>query len=152
MEQETRPGRLMFTSRGGSWAQAASPSSGPVLLPAAAAGRRRRDCRSLASARRRAGASLQPAAGAGAALTALTMEGRRAEDGQTPPTSQGRGAALCHLSVSPTGETENGEAGGDHPSSPPPVPVCRARRGLLLERLPGDAVQARGNGCQCWEQ
>ncbi|CAN8197193.1 unnamed protein product [Coccothraustes coccothraustes] len=40
------------------------------------------------------------------------MEGGRAEDGQTPPPSQGRRARLCHLSGSVTGETENGAGGG----------------------------------------
>lgn len=79
IEQETRPGRLMFISRGGSWAgrmQAASPSSGLLLRPAAAPEPRRRDFRSLPVPRRRAGASLQRAAGAGAALGCADNGGR----------------------------------------------------------------------------
>lgn len=128
MEQETRPGRLMFISRGGSWAghaQAASPSSGPLLLLAAAPKQSRRDCRSLPALPRRAGASLPPAAGAGARRhrsLPLTMEGGRAEDGQTPPTSKGRRARLCHLSVSLTGKTENGETDGGSPLLSPSRP------------------------------
>lgn len=85
MEQETRPGRLMFISRGGSragQAQAASPPSGCELRP------RPRHCGSVPAPPGRAGASRPPAARAGAgAAAAVADNGGRAGGGQADSTS-----------------------------------------------------------------
>lgn len=98
MEQETRPGRVIFISRGGSWAgqaQAASPAPGSLLLAAAdPRPPRRAGCSPRAPpGPARAGAS---PAGAQRCRLPLTMAGGRAGAGQAPPPSRGRRARLCH--------------------------------------------------------
>lgn len=80
MEQETRPGRLMFIFRDGSRAgqsQAASPPSGCELRP--------RHCGSVPAPPGRAGASRPPAARAGAGAAA--DNGGRAGGGRADSTS-----------------------------------------------------------------
>lgn len=144
----------MFISRGGSWAgrtQGASPSLGLLLRPAAAPEPWRRDFRSLPVPRRRAGASLQRAARAGAALGCADNGGREGGGRADSTYLPGKRSRALPSKRLPDRRDRKWRGRWGSPLLPPSRPHAHGRHlagedvwtpAPLLGGLPGDAVRA----------